>query len=131
MRNLPRRRRATCSAAKGLWRARAGRAAARLRPWHAIEVLQLDPQHHCPQPRPWPCPATSSHTSRTFSDTSADKKRESSTRAPISVKPVRELPYWRVVRRARWRRPLGCFAAQHAEEIAAARAALRAAPAIP
>jgi len=96
---------------------------------HAIELLQLDPLTMVARSHDLVLHSRVSGYQPEFLDALLYQKREFfDSGGNLSVKPMRELPYWRVVMRrkvaaGRWH----AYAAQHAEEIAAARAALRAA----
>jgi uncharacterized protein len=115
---------------QGLWPGRrwAGRSGT-AKALHAIELLQLDPLVIVARSHDLVLHSRVSGYQPEFLDELLYQKREFfDSGGNLSVKPMRELPYWRMVMRrkvsaGRWH----AYATQHAEEIAAARAALRAA----
>ncbi len=115
---------------QGLWPGRrwAGRRGT-ARALHAIELLQLDPLNIVARSHDLALHSRVSSYEPAFLDDLLYRKREFfDSGANLSVKPMRELPYWLVVMRrkasaGRW----GAYGALQAEAVAAARAALRAA----
>ena len=115
---------------QGLWPGRrwAGRRGT-ARALHAMEALQLDPLHILARSHDLTLHSRVADYQPAYLDDLLYRKREFfDAGGTLEVRPMRELPYWRVVMRrktsaGRW----GAYAAQNAEAIAAARAALRAA----
>jgi uncharacterized protein YcaQ len=113
---------------QGLWPGRrwAGRRGT-ARALHAIEMLQMDPLHIVARSHDLALHSRVCEYKPEYLDALLYQKREFfDAGGALEVRPMRELPYWRVVMRrktatGRW----GAFGALHAEAVEAARAELR------
>jgi len=113
---------------QGLWPGRrwAGRRGT-ARALHAIELLQMDPLNIVARSHDLALHSRVRDYRPEYLDELLYKKHEFfDAGGTLEARPMRELPYWQVpMRRRAAARRWGAFAAQHADEMEAARAALR------